>query len=379
MLLLLVLLAACKDAQDPCPDGCSGPVDLVVDYVIVELPRRNGPAYSGDTLRLQARVTNRGGVAFNSTGRLVLYAARQGSVVELELGRISAGGRVRFDTLLALPYFTRPEITRDSIVPLLRFAVDSARPTTFPPLGPWVFEYETREGPPSSTFAVTPNTFELQGVPNPLRFPSSQIIRVVYRNHSPHVIPAGALGLCIVDGDHCFFQSVAPILFESLAPGEVRTAPALLEVLRRDDARFLWEVRPNVQLRACYRHERTDPELCRFTPTDLAPDYERFCAVRRLLPNTPISTTTTGRCGAGVRIHADDLLSFDAAAGSSFEITTSAVNSHRVFIYSAAGVLKAASPNWQPHHRLRITVDTAGRYYIAVLTAGDYTISLEPT
>jgi len=379
LLAIAVFVASCSEPSDPCPAGCSGPLNLVIDYVRVDLPRpgrdENPPtAYSGDTLHITAQVTNRGGLKLDRTARLYVSLQRQYQTLDLALGEIRAGGTVRIDTTLVLPNFAKSSITSDTVRTTLAIATDSIRVESF--AGPaFLFNFESITGPVTG-FRLTPNTIELSDVPPNIRYPSRQTISLLLTNRSPHVIPSGTLDFCIFDYDYCVFLGVKSVAFSALAPHETRTTPVVVELFRDRFSQSLWADLGAVSLRSC---DRLNVTSCVYVPVDVQPDYESMCAVRRLAIGIALKAGTFGRnCGAGDRINADDLLSFEAAAGASYEVTSNSLNTHVLQVFSASGrpldhiVLRA------PQQKVRVTTPATGRYYIVLQGGADYTIQVDP-
>ena len=355
--LSLALVSACSDTVAPCPEGCSGPARLEIRDFTITLPTP-GPdtaqpvAYSGDTVRIHLKIANRGEFPGDSTRLFISTPWQYDSTIAYVVPPLRAGGSFVVDTFMVLQRILPAHVTFSSV---------GAGLLGFDEVGIGV--YASRE------FIVRPTTLTVPA-PRP-RYPSENLIDVVIDNPAPRALAGGWLTVCMPYDFDCAVGDgeLASVTVPDLAPGERRVVQVRLPLLRTpdNDAEFIrrWPIRVLACLGA-------DPEraFCSNNIVDVTPDFEQFCAVHRISLGVLVTSTTVARCGSDTTDRLD-VLSFDAVAGTVYDVTVSGVSRIRFFAPSG-------DPQGSVTESSSIQMGRTGRYYLLVDGPGAYTIRIAP-
>lgn len=339
LLCFWLLMAACNDNDPvgpivPCTGDCADLL-LQVDSVRVVAPGRRTTVFSGDTVQVRVFVTNKGAVSPDENTRI--YARIGFEDTTITTGLIRPGASAVFDASLRLPAITRSSHVRDSaLVDLYRINENA------------VNDYQPLDKAVSPAYVFAPTTIELRGIPGVLRYPSTQMAELVIHNRSPRALPADSIEVCVWDIDYCMMDGAKGYM-PDVPAGQTAIIPFPITFSTDINVEEEWH---DVFVRACYDRGLTI-EACDYARIILRPDYEAFCAVKRLTIGVTLTTTSVGAgCGVVSSTIRVVVASFEAVSGRSYNVTASGFQ--RVALYTADGV-RLGPTN---------TATNTGRHYI---------------
>ena len=354
--LFAVVLAACDEPLEPivpCSGACAG-LQLTIDSVRAVLPDGRTTAFSGDTIRVIAYITNRGSVS-NDTLTLLRAPAHPYPIAQTNVPPMRPGERRQFEIRAVLAATRMTAQSRDSMTVAL-YRND-----------------EELDSGVSKGFDITAATFELRNVPGSISYPGTeQTIEVVVTNRTPTALPADSVTVCVFDIDLCYPVAIASVLIEPVPRDQTARFIIPLHVTRTADSGGVWAAQVGFDLRVCYGG------TCRFADTSMQPDYEKFCDVRRLQHDVALTTNAVGRCGVGFMTDRLDILSFDTIVGTDVAVVTS-LPGFEVRTPSGQEIPTTLVSNGAAN-RYAFRAAYTGRYYMMMQTlpGQQYTILLEP-